>query len=199
MSTRTRKKTETKPIHRDSSYPPGAIRFLLEGLEYSVERVHGPTTKAWRVVADWLAKHDLGLKDLERLSQRKKLPQRIERAVRAVGGTEAFNRHVTGEQLCWGLRDLAARKWGLMATTVLRHWGIRRTRDFGEMVFALVKAGRLQKQPHDRIADFEDVYDFRQAFEMTFRAWTAPRQRSRSRPDDRHEAAARPDGTTRLG
>ncbi|MFO0839648.1 MAG: Minf_1886 family protein [Phycisphaerae bacterium] len=73
-------------------------------------------------------------------------------------------RHVSGAQLCQGLRDLAIRQWGPLALDVLQRWGVRRTRDFGEMVFLLVSVGFLGKQDEDRIEDFDDVYDFSEAF-----------------------------------
>ena len=40
-------------------------------------------------------------------------------------------RHVTGAELAWACRDFAVRQFGLMAETVLRHWGLTRTDDFG--------------------------------------------------------------------
>src|ERR1700722_11811230 len=48
------------------------------------------------------------------------------------------SRHVSGQQLCHGLKDYALMRWGLMARTVLRRWGITRTLDFGQIVFSLV-------------------------------------------------------------
>jgi len=68
--------------------------------------------------------------------------------------------HVSGEQLCYGLRELALKRWGMMARSVLAHWGIKTTRDFGEIVFLLVANGWMQKEPDDRIEDFNEVYDF---------------------------------------
>lgn len=73
-------------------------------------------------------------------------------------------RHVTGRQLCEGLRELAAHTWGPLAPLVLARWNIRRTRDFGEMVFLLVEMGLMGKQDSDRIEDFDDVYDIQTAF-----------------------------------
>jgi uncharacterized repeat protein (TIGR04138 family) len=52
-----------------------------------------------------------------------------------------------------------------MARTVLEHWGIRRTTDVGEIVFALVECGVLIKQDEDSLDDFANVFDFDQAFE----------------------------------
>ena len=34
------------------------------------------------------------------------------------------NRHVSGQELCEGLRELALLQWGLLARTVLQRWGI---------------------------------------------------------------------------
>ncbi len=73
-------------------------------------------------------------------------------------------RHVTGQQLAEALRELALETWGSLAREVLRRWNIRKTRDFGEMVFLLVRLGMLGKQDSDCIEDFDDVYDFDEAF-----------------------------------
>jgi len=77
-------------------------------------------------------------------------------------------RHISGEQLCEGLRELARKRWGLMAKSVLNRWNIHATRDFGEIVFLLVNHGWMQKEPHDCIEDFADVYDFDAAFQGDF-------------------------------
>ena len=77
-------------------------------------------------------------------------------------------RHVSGAQLCEGLRELALKRWGLMAQSVLERWNIKRTRDFGEIVFLLVDNGWMQKEPQDSVEDFNDVYDFKEAFRQGF-------------------------------
>lgn len=73
-------------------------------------------------------------------------------------------RHVSGRELCEGLRQLASSTWGPLARMVLERWGIRRTRDFGEMVYFLIGLGLLGKQDEDRIEDFDEVYSFDEAF-----------------------------------
>jgi uncharacterized repeat protein (TIGR04138 family) len=83
------------------------------------------------------------------------------------------SRHITGRELAEGCRDLAIDRYGLIARHVLDFWGIRSTRDFGEIVFALVECGVLVKQDDDRIADFEDVFCFQHAFEAQY-PWTLP-------------------------
>jgi uncharacterized repeat protein (TIGR04138 family) len=94
------------------------------------------------------------------------LQRGLQRATLEVHGEEAGEapHHVTGAQLCGALRALAVEQWGPLARVVLARWNIRRTRDFGEMVFLLIELGLLGKQPTDRIEDFDDVFDFDEAF-----------------------------------
>ena len=77
-------------------------------------------------------------------------------------------RHVSGAELAWACRDFAVRQFGLMAETVLAHWGLTRTDDFGRIVFTLVDVGLLVTQPGDREADFAGVYDFHEAFSASY-------------------------------
>jgi uncharacterized repeat protein (TIGR04138 family) len=77
-------------------------------------------------------------------------------------------RHITGQQLCEALRQLALAQFGLMAKLVLADWGIRSTGDFGEIVYNLIKIGEMSKSEGDRREDFDDVYDFDQSFVREF-------------------------------
>ncbi len=77
-------------------------------------------------------------------------------------------RHVSGAELAWACRDFAVRQFGLMADSVLAHWGLTRTEDFGRIVFTLVEVGLLVTRPGDREADFAGVYDFREAFSASY-------------------------------
>jgi uncharacterized repeat protein (TIGR04138 family) len=74
-------------------------------------------------------------------------------------------RHVTGQQLCEGIREYALSQFGLMAKVVLNSWGIQSTSDFGEIVYNLIRVGVLKKSSRDRRAHFNDVYDFEHAFD----------------------------------
>jgi uncharacterized repeat protein (TIGR04138 family) len=74
------------------------------------------------------------------------------------------SRHVTGQQLCLGMRDLAIERYGLLAQTVLHRWGVRRTEDFGAIVYAMIDRKELRSGPSDSYADFQGVYDFDEAF-----------------------------------
>ena len=77
-------------------------------------------------------------------------------------------KHVSGQMLCEGLRKLALEKWGRMAMVVLNTWGIKTTRDFGEIVYLMIKHEWMSAQPTDSIDDFNDIYDFKTVFKDQF-------------------------------
>lgn len=82
-----------------------------------------------------------------------------------VGDETDETKHVSGQQLCLGLRDYAIERYGRMARAVLDHWGLRATDDFGRIVFAMVEVGLMRKTEEDSIEDFRAVYDFDEAFD----------------------------------
>ena len=124
-------------------YPIEAYQFVSDGLGYTVSKIHGEEQPAAARVAA--------------LRPRKEPPQ---------------SRHVTGRDLCEGLREYALLKWGLLARTVLARWNVRKTFDFGRIVFALVDNGLMAKTEEDTIDDFRDVYDFK-AFDTGYRIASA--------------------------
>jgi uncharacterized repeat protein (TIGR04138 family) len=94
-----------------------------------------------------------------------------ERAYLFVLGTIEFlqsrleaRRHISGAELAWASRDFARLQFGLLAPSVLAHWGIKRTEDIGRIVFTLVEVGLLVTQPGDAESDFEAVFEFADAF-----------------------------------
>ena len=68
-------------------------------------------------------------------------------------------RDIHGHELLDGLCDLALEHYGYLADRVLEHWGVRRTDDFGEIVFSLVEVGLLGTSSHDSKDDFHEVFD----------------------------------------
>jgi len=93
-------------------------------------------------------------------------PTKISPAKKSRGKSDAKPkpiRHVSGQELCWALRQLAHQQYGLMAKLVLESWGICSTSDFGAIVYNLIEIGKLTKSEHDRREDFDNVYDFYQA------------------------------------
>ncbi len=77
-------------------------------------------------------------------------------------------RHLSGAELAEAVRDLALERFGPLARTVLRHWGVHSTSDMGNVVFLLVESGILIKQPTDTPEDFEDLFSFEEAFETGY-------------------------------
>ncbi len=72
--------------------------------------------------------------------------------------------HVSGSQLARGLRDFAIDQYGALAYRVLTYWGINQTEDFGNIVFSMIENKLLSKTEEDCLADFNSVYDFKEAF-----------------------------------
>jgi len=78
------------------------------------------------------------------------------------------SRHISGDILLEGIKDLAKDRFGPMAKDVLNSWGVQTTLDIGHIVFHLVEAGLLSKTPEDSLSDFIDKYDFTQVFEVDY-------------------------------
>jgi uncharacterized repeat protein (TIGR04138 family) len=153
-------------------YPFDAVLFVQECIAVASERVHGPMSPEENAVARWMDGQEVDLEQLRELHRTGTLPPDITDAVDQLGGPEKLNRHVSGQQLCWAIRDAALTRWGLMARGVLARWNIRRTEDIGAIIFALVENDWLRKLPTDRIEDFNSVFPFDQAFEQDYHPQT---------------------------
>lgn len=77
-------------------------------------------------------------------------------------------RHVTGQELCDGIRQYALNQFGYMSKTVLNSWGLHSTSDIGEVVYKMINAGIMKKSSRDRRSHFDDVFDFDEAFEQQY-------------------------------
>ena len=126
-------------------YPVDAYAFVQQGLTRTVEQVHGAEDQPRPGDAPVSAK------------------------ATDAPAADDVSRHITGRDLCLGLRDEAWDRWGLLARTVLARWNVTSTLDFGRIVFALVEHQVLQKTDDDTIDDFRNVFDFRTALEGGYR------------------------------
>lgn len=81
---------------------------------------------------------------------------------------EEIERHLTGQMLCQAIRQYAQQQYGLLAKVVLNSWGLHTTSDFGEIVYNLIGIGMMRKSKSDRREDFDDQYDFEDAFVKNF-------------------------------
>jgi uncharacterized repeat protein (TIGR04138 family) len=89
-------------------------------------------------------------------------------------------RHVTGQELLDGLRQYALQQFGPMTVTVFEEWGILNCKDFGDIVFNMVEIGLLAKTDRDSRDDFQNGYDFTDAFRRPF--WPASRLKAEGKP-----------------
>jgi uncharacterized repeat protein (TIGR04138 family) len=79
-------------------------------------------------------------------------------------GSEDGRQHIRGPELLEALRDQALDEFGPLAYRVLSDWNVRRTEDFGRLVFNLIDAGLLSATAEDSPVDFADGYEFTSAF-----------------------------------
>lgn len=96
-------------------------------------------------------------------------------AIEYLQGSLPARRHVSGRELALACRQYALEQFGLLARTVLEHWGIRKTDDFGRIVFTLVEIGLLVTRSEDREEDFREVYTFEEAFDASY-VWQGIRE-----------------------
>ncbi|MBF0504025.1 MAG: hypothetical protein HQL14_02870 [Candidatus Omnitrophica bacterium] len=88
------------------------------------------------------------------------------------------SKHVSGEELLNGIRALLLQKFGPMTMTVLKHWGIKTTDDFGNIVYNLVENKVLAKDTQDHYESFKNAYDFDEVFINGYRKQLAKRLKS---------------------
>lgn len=93
----------------------------------------------------------------------------VESAESEIGSEEGEDiRHLTGQQLCEACRRYSLEQFGYLAKMVLGTWGIESTSDLGEVVYNLIRIEQMRKSKSDRREDFDDVYDFDEAFQPQF-------------------------------
>jgi uncharacterized repeat protein (TIGR04138 family) len=96
------------------------------------------------------------------------LHEGLTKAVKNIyGEKKAPTGHVSGRQLCEGIRELAIERWGMMAPVVLRKWGVNGSIDFGNMVYLLIEHGFMRKTDEDSVEDFRDIFDLDKNFDIS--------------------------------
>jgi len=151
-------------VRKSGRYQAQAYNFVRDGLDNAARTIHGPLTPAQHVVSQFMCSAGVDLHEVIALFNKNQLDPQVAAAVHEAGGLEGLNRNISGQDLCWCLRDFALKLWGMLAPLVLRRWGITSTSDFGRIVFDMVDHGFMQKEAHDVIDDFRDVFDFETAF-----------------------------------
>lgn len=91
--------------------------------------------------------------------------KKLDRISENEGDEEA---HITGQELMYGVRELASQRYGVLATNVFAHWNVHSTGDFGRIVFDMIDRGEMRKTDRDQLSDFYDVFDFEDAFNHNY-------------------------------
>lgn len=141
-------------------FSPEAFRFVQEGLQHTLEqsgRAEPRGEDAPEQSGEPAGDSDLDLALLGEIAGIE--PADLDEIA------HVQSRHVSGQELCLGLRSLAVEKYGLLARTVLRGWGLSTTEDFGKIVYAMVDTGLLRTSENDSLDDFRGVYEFDEAFD----------------------------------
>lgn len=153
------------PLHpvlqRDRRYTLEAYLFILESLTFAQESL-GFGREARGDELEELAAPQTPPADVPVESGRRRGSPAGSRGT--AGRGRSGERHVSGRELCEAARLYGLQQYGFLAPKVLETWGIRATGDFGELVFNMIAAGQMRKTRADRREDFDDVYDFAEAF-----------------------------------
>ena len=139
-----------KLLQQDKRFKPEAYSFVYEVLDYAHNRLHlgeccpsEPVNVAPEFESD-------------------------EQDAEPPGEADGESKHITGQVLADAARQYALEMYGFMAKAVLEGFGIKCTGDIGEIVYNMIKIGRMRKTPNDSRADFDNVYDFATAFDHNF-------------------------------
>lgn len=149
-------------------YPPEAYICIKDALNVTVEKIHGPMSNEQQTVYSYMAREGIDLGEVIDRFEKGQVNRSVARAIEKVGDYKNLSRHISGRELCWGVRDFAWQQWGLLADVVLDRWNIRETADIGKIVFNMIEHDLMQKQPTDRMEDFVNVYEFEETLIRRF-------------------------------
>lgn len=71
-------------------------------------------------------------------------------------------KHISAKQLLTVCELLGWREFSFLAREVFEKWGVKNSRDFGQIVWLLVENDLLGKQDGDKESDFDDGFSFDQ-------------------------------------
>jgi len=140
-----------KLLEQDKRFKPEAYFFVFEVLDYAQNRLH---------------LGELGPSDPVAVAPEFESEEQDADTTSEEAGIEG--KHISGQDLAEAARQYALEMYGFMAKTVLKGFGIKSTGDIGEVVYNMIKIGRMRKTSADSRQDFEDVYDFATAFDHNY-------------------------------
>lgn len=147
-------------LKQDHRYPKEAYIFVFESLDYAQN-----TLKLGHNLPSEPLPEEL--KFLEEMDEEDEENDCDEDEEDESG--EGDHNHITGQDLCHAAKDFAILQYGALAKTVLNSIGIKTTGDIGEIVYNMIRIGRMRKTPDDSREDFDDVFDFETVFQEKYR------------------------------
>jgi uncharacterized repeat protein (TIGR04138 family) len=135
-------------LERDPRYPVEAYEFVRDALAYAQDVMEMGTPEPVEPAEDQ--------------------PTESEAEQQSSDEEPQTERHLTGQELCEACRRYAIEQYGMMARVVLSNWHICSTGDVGEIVYNLIRVDLMRKSSADQREDFDDVYDFKKAFDDDF-------------------------------
>lgn len=96
------------------------------------------------------------------------LKDALDYTVKGIMEREKAPRHVNGAELAFGFRDYTLKEYGPMSKSLLKEWGVGKTRDIGDMVFNLIEHHVFSREEGDSPSDFDAIYTFKQAFDKPY-------------------------------
>ena len=139
-----------KLLKHDKRFKPEAYSFVFETLDFAHNRLH---------LGESLPNEPLNVQPEFETE---------EQTDESSDDNVSEGKHITGQDLARAARQYALEMYGFMAKMVLEGFGIRSTGDIGEIVYNMIKIGRMRKTPTDSRSDFDDVYDFTTAFDHDY-------------------------------
>ncbi|MEI7998306.1 MAG: Minf_1886 family protein [Candidatus Omnitrophota bacterium] len=85
------------------------------------------------------------------------------------------DKHVNGYEFLEGIKGLLMKKFGPMTIPVLDYWGVKKTEDFGNIVFNLEEYKIIARDKQEQYETFKDGYDFQEVFDKGYRKELAKR------------------------
>ena len=98
------------------------------------------------------------------------LCEALEHTVRAHHKEGDEDRHVRGQELLAGFRELALQEFGPLALLVMRDWGIQCSEDVGNMVYNFITVKFFGRNETDSIEDFSDGISMEEELTKPFRS-----------------------------
>ena len=82
--------------------------------------------------------------------------------------------HLSARELYLGACAYALEEYGPLAARVLEFWGIKSSRDFGNIVYNLIEVGVFGKQKGDSPEQFDELPDLRQVLNAPYDGTESP-------------------------